>query len=65
LQEVEADGVAHLGCEALDLGEAEYALGYLKEWLKDQPLSDETAQRIIRTAQRIIDAGKDVVADQS
>jgi hypothetical protein len=57
LREVEAEGVALLCCEALGLDGAVYARGYLQHWLKDDELTDAMAQRIIRTARRILTAG--------
>ncbi len=57
LREVEAEGVALLCCEALNLNGSEYARGYVQHYLKDGQLTTATAQRIITTAQRIINAG--------
>lgn len=57
VREVEAEGVALLCCEALGLDGTEYARGYLQHYLKDGELTAATAQRIITTAQRIINAG--------
>jgi antirestriction protein ArdC len=58
LREVEAEGVALLCCEALGLDGSEYARGYLQNWLKNDELTDEVAQRIIATAHRILAAGE-------
>ena len=57
LREVEAEGVALLCCEALDLDGAEYARGYLQHWLRNDEIPEQSAQRIITTAQRILAAG--------
>ena len=58
LREVEAEGVALLCCEALDLDGAEYARGYLQHWLRTEEIPEQSAQRIITTAHRIIAAGE-------
>jgi antirestriction protein ArdC len=58
-REVEAEGAALLCCEALDLDGAAYARGYLQHWLRTDELTDAMAQRIIKTAHQIINAGAD------
>jgi hypothetical protein len=58
LREVEAEGVALLCCEALGLGGTAYARGYLQHWLANSELTDNTSERIIKTAHRIITAGE-------
>ncbi len=58
IREVEAEGVALLCCEALALEGAEYARGYLQHWLRTDELTEAMAQRIIKTAHRIIEAGR-------
>jgi len=60
LREVEAESVAMLCCEALDLGGAEYCRGYVQEWLKrggDTAIPEKSAQKILRTADQILKAG--------
>jgi antirestriction protein ArdC len=57
LREVEAEGVALLCCEALGLDGAEYARGYLQHWLRTEEIPEQSAQRIITTAHRILEAG--------
>lgn len=57
VREAEAEGVALLCCEALGLDGTEYARGYLQHWLQNEELTNGMAQRIMRTAQAIIDAG--------
>lgn len=59
VREVEAEGVALLCCEALDLDGTAYARGYLQHWLQNDTLTEAMATRIIRTAQAILDAGAD------
>ena len=63
VREVEAEGVALLCCEALGLDGAVYARGYLQHWLNDGELTDAMAQRIITTAQRTINAGREPGAE--
>ena len=43
--------------EALGLDGAEYARGYLQHWLRTEEIPEQSAQRIITTAHRIIAAG--------
>jgi antirestriction protein ArdC len=57
LREVEAEGVALLCCAALGLDGAEYARGYLQHWLRNEEIPEQSAQRIITTAHRILAAG--------
>ncbi len=57
IREVEAEGVALLCCEALDLDGAAYARGYLQHWLQKDELTPAMAQRIIKTAHQILGAG--------
>ncbi len=58
LREVEAEGVALLCCEALGLDGDAYARGYLQHYLKNDDLTEAIAQRIIKIAHRIIEAGR-------
>jgi antirestriction protein ArdC len=57
LREVEAEGVALLCCEAIGLDGAEFARGYLQHWLRTEEIPEQSAQRIITTAHRILAAG--------
>lgn len=59
LREVEAEGVALLCCEALNLPGIEYARGYLRHWLSNNELTTKSSERIIATAHRIIAAGRE------
>ena len=59
LREVEAEGVALLCCEAIGLDGAEFARGYLQHWLRTEEIPEQSAQRIITTAHRILAAGQD------
>jgi antirestriction protein ArdC len=58
LREVEAEGVALLCCEALGLDGSEYARGYLQHWRRTEEIPEQSAQRIITTAHRILHAGE-------
>jgi antirestriction protein ArdC len=60
LREVEAEAVALLCCEALNLEGAEFCRGYIQEWLKPQGAStipERSAQKILRAADQILKAG--------
>lgn len=57
LKEVEAESVALICCESLELPGAEYARGYIQHWIAGEEISEKSAQRIIQTADRILRAG--------
>jgi hypothetical protein len=58
LQEVEAESVALILCETLGLEGAEYARGYIQNWIgSSEPIPEESAQRIFRAADLILKAG--------
>jgi N-terminal domain of anti-restriction factor ArdC/IrrE N-terminal-like domain len=58
LREVEAEAVALLCCETLDLPGAEFARGYIQHWLGGgQEIPERSAQRILGAADKIIRAG--------
>ncbi len=60
LREVEAETVALLCCEALDLDGAEFCRGYIQEWLKRDgatAIPERSAQKILRAADQILKAG--------
>jgi antirestriction protein ArdC len=62
LREVEAEAVALLCCEALDLDGAEFCRGYIQEWLKRDgatAIPEKSAQKILRTADQILKAGRE------
>ena len=53
LREVEAEAVALLCCEALDLEGAEFCRGYIQEWIKpgsDSAIPEKSAQKILKAA---------------
>ena len=63
LREVEAEAVAMLCCEALDLEGAEYCRGYIQDWLKrgsDSAIPEKSAQKILKAADQILKAGATV-----
>lgn len=63
LREVEAEAVALLCCEALDLQGAEFCRGYVQEWLKrgnDNAIPEKSAQKILKAADQILKAGATV-----
>jgi antirestriction protein ArdC len=62
LREVEAEAVAMLCCEALDLEGAEFCRGYIQEWLRRDgatAIPEKSAQKILRAADQILKAGKE------
>lgn len=63
LREVEAEAVALLLCETLDLPGAEYARGYIQHWLgSGEEIPERSAQRILSAADKILRAGRPEVA---
>jgi hypothetical protein len=62
LREVEAEAVALLLCETLSLPGAEYARGYIQNWLREDVIPEKSAQKIFSVADRILRAGRDATA---
>ncbi|MEO6325936.1 MAG: DUF1738 domain-containing protein [Thermoanaerobaculia bacterium] len=61
LTEAEAEAVALLCLDALELPGAEYARGYIQAWYgRGTALPDHSAQRIFRSADKILRAGQAV-----
>jgi antirestriction protein ArdC len=64
LREVEAEAVALLCCEALELEGTDYCRGYLQNWLYQgigfdaDAIPERSAQKIFRSADQIIRAGR-------
>jgi hypothetical protein len=64
LREVEAESVALLCCEALDLEGADYARGYIQHWLYEgigydaDAIPEKSAQKIFHAADQILRAGR-------
>ena len=64
IREVEAEAVALLCCEALGLEGADYARGYIQNWLFEaigynaEAIPEKSAQKIFRAADQILRAGR-------
>jgi hypothetical protein len=64
LREVEAEAVALLCCEALDLAGADYCRGYIQNWLypdvgyNGAGIPEKSAQKVFHAADRILRAGR-------
>ncbi len=64
LREVEAEAVAMLCCEALNLEGADYCRGYIQNWLyrgisyNAEVIPEKSAQKILRSADQILRAGR-------
>jgi hypothetical protein len=57
LREAEAEAVAMLLCESLELPGSEYARGYIQSWLKGDVIPEKSAMKIFGAADRILRAG--------
>lgn len=67
LREVEAEAVAMLCCEALNLEGAAYCRGYIQHWLRPEArevIPDKSAQKIFRSADQILRAGRQDETEQ-
>jgi hypothetical protein len=53
LKEVEAESVALICCESLDLPGAEYARGYIQHWIHGEEIPEKSAQGIVQSAARL------------
>jgi hypothetical protein len=58
LREVEAEAVAMLLCESLELPGAEFCRGYIQSWLKGDVIPEKSAQKVFGAADRILKAGQ-------
>jgi antirestriction protein ArdC len=58
LKEVEAESVALICCESLNLPGAEYARGYIQNWLSGEGIPEKSAQKIFHAADQILRAGQ-------
>lgn len=58
LREVEAECVALICCEALNLPGSEYSRGYIQNWLQGDVIPEKSAQKIFGVADQIIKVGK-------
>src|SRR5689334_13999988 len=57
LREVEAESVALLCLESLNMPGAEYCRGYIQNWLSGATIPERSAQRIFAAADKILKAG--------
>ena len=65
LREVEAEAVALICCETLNLVGAEYARGYIQHWLKsEKEIPNHNAARIFTAASAILKAGNPATGSQ-
>ena len=58
LKEVEAEAVALICCESLNLPGAEYARGYIQSWLVGDVIPERSAQKAFHAADLILKAGQ-------
>jgi antirestriction protein ArdC len=58
VREVEAEAVALLCCESLELPGTEFSRGYIQSWSHGQPITERSAQRIFHVADQILRAGR-------
>jgi antirestriction protein ArdC len=58
LKEVEAEAVALILCETLELPGSVYARGYLQNWLQGESIPERSAQRIFHASDVILRAGQ-------
>jgi hypothetical protein len=69
LREVEAEAVALLCCESLNLDGAEFCRGYIQNWLtplrgyEAETIPEKSAQKIFRAADQILRAGRTSTAE--
>ena len=62
LREVEAEAVAMLLCESLQLPGVEFSRGYIQSWLRADTIPEKSAQKIFGAADRVLRAGQEVEA---
>ena len=58
LREVEAEAVAMLLCESLELPGSEFCRGYIQNWLQGDVIPEKSAMKIFGAADRILKAGQ-------
>jgi hypothetical protein len=58
LREVEAEAVALLLCESLELPGSDFCRGYIQNWLRSDAIPEQSAQKIFGAADRILRAGQ-------
>jgi N-terminal domain of anti-restriction factor ArdC len=59
LRETEAECVALLLCESLELPGADFCRGYIQSWLKGDVIPERSCQRILGATDRILRAGRE------
>ncbi len=65
IAELEAEAVAYLIADTFGLDGASESRGYIQHWFgKGKDVPEESAQRIFKVAQQILDAGKDASAGE-
>jgi antirestriction protein ArdC len=57
LKEVEAESVALLLCESLELPGADFCRGYIQSWIRDDVIPEKSAMKIFGCADRLLKAG--------
>ena len=60
IREVEAESVAYILCNLLQLPGLEESRGYIQNWLSGNAIPEKSAQRIFSAADKILKAGKAV-----
>jgi hypothetical protein len=58
LREVEAECVALICCESLNLPGAEFSRGYVQRWLGGETIPERSAQKIFKAADQLLKAGR-------
>jgi hypothetical protein len=58
IKEVEAESVAYILCELLNLEGAKESRGYIQHWLNSDTIPDKSAQKIFGAADKILKAGQ-------
>lgn len=58
LREVEAEAVALICCESLELPGAEFSRGYIQGWIDGDVIPEKSAQKIFHAADQILRAGR-------
>ena len=61
LREVEAESVAMLLCESLELPGSEFSRGYIQNWLAGEVIPEKSAMRIFGATDRILKAGQEIL----
>lgn len=63
VREVEAESVAYILCELLDLPGKVESRGYIQSWLNGAQISEKSAQKIFATADKLLKAGQAKAAE--